>query len=52
MGLKMLALPGIQASRVLKKGKGRSKTYHPPPRQRFPIVKKAKTALDKAATIF
>jgi hypothetical protein len=35
--------------RTAGKGKGRSKDYRPAPRQRFPIVKKAKTASRQAA---
>jgi len=38
-----------QATRTAGKGKGRSKGYHPAPRQRFPVVKKAKMASDKSA---
>ncbi|MBE0686875.1 MAG: transposase [Anaerolineaceae bacterium] len=37
------------ATRTAGKGKGRAKGYHPTPRQRFPIVKKAKTASNRAA---
>lgn len=37
------------ATRTAGKGKGRAKGYHPIPRQRFPIVKKAKTASNRAA---
>lgn len=38
-----------QATRTAGKGKGRSKGYHPTPRQRFPVVKKAKTASYQSA---
>lgn len=37
------------ATRTAGKGKGRQKGYHPTPRQRFSIVKKAKTASNRAA---
>jgi hypothetical protein len=36
-------------TRPAGKGKGRSKGYHPTPRQRFPVVKKAKTTSNHAA---
>jgi hypothetical protein len=36
-------------TRTAGKGKGRTKGYRPAPRQRFPVVKKAKTASDQAA---
>ena len=38
-----------QPTRTAGKGKGRSKGYRPVPRQRFPVVKKAKSASDQAA---
>jgi hypothetical protein len=48
--LRYLAQLGTPAlpTRTAGKGKGRSKGYHPPPRQRFPVVKKAKMASDQA----
>jgi hypothetical protein len=36
-------------TRSAGKGKGRSKGYHPAPRQRFPVVKKGKMAADQSA---
>ena len=36
-------------TRSAGKGKGRSKGYHPAPRQRFPVVKKGKMAADQPA---
>jgi hypothetical protein len=36
-------------TRTAGKGKGRSKGYHPAPRPRFPVVKKAKMASDQPA---
>ena len=38
-----------QATRTAGKGKGRPKGYRPVPRMRYPIVKKAKTAPDRAS---
>jgi hypothetical protein len=35
-----------QATRTAGKGKGRTNGYHPAPRQRFPVVKKAQMACD------
>ncbi len=37
------------ATRMAGKGKGRANNYHPAPRTRFPIVKKAKSATNRAA---
>jgi hypothetical protein len=37
------------ATRTAGKGKGRAQGYHPAPRTRFPIVKKAKSATNRAA---
>ena len=50
--LRFLVQSGTPAlsTRTAGKGKGRSKGYHPAARQRFPIVKKAKTASDQAST--
>ena len=38
-----------KATRSAGKGKGRAKGYRPPPRTRFPIVKKAKSTSDRAS---
>ena len=38
-----------KAVRPAGKGKGRKKGYRPPPRTRFPVVKKAKSVLDRAS---
>jgi hypothetical protein len=38
-----------KATRTAGNGKGRPKGYHPTPRTRYPIVKKAKTAPDRAS---
>lgn len=46
--LEQLGTPA-RPTRNAGKGKGRSKGYHPAPRQRFPVVKKAKTTSDPAA---
>lgn len=45
--LEQLGTPA-QPTRTAGKGKGRSKGYHPVPRQRFPVVKKAKPTSDQA----
>jgi hypothetical protein len=47
--LVQLGTPALP-TRTAGKGKGRSKGYRPAPRQRFPVVKKAKMASDPAAT--
>jgi hypothetical protein len=46
--LRYLVLLGTpaQTTRTAGKGKGRAKGYHPAPRPRFPVVKKAKMASD------
>jgi len=46
--LKTLGTPA-SAPRNAGKGKGRAKGYHPPARTRFPIVKKAKIAPNRAS---
>ena len=46
--LEQLGTPA-RPTRTAGKGKGRAKGYRPAPRQRFPVVKKAKTASDQAA---
>jgi hypothetical protein len=46
--LVQLGTPALP-TRTAGKGKGRSKGYRPAPRQRFPVVKKAKTASVQAA---
>jgi hypothetical protein len=43
-----LGTPAL-TTRTAGKGKGRTKGHHPIPRQRFPVVKKAKMASDQAA---
>jgi hypothetical protein len=37
-----------KAPKVAAKGKGRQKGYHPAPRMRYPVVKKAKTGQKQA----
>jgi hypothetical protein len=37
-----------KAPRVVGKGKGRQKGYHPPPRTRYPVIKKGKTGQKQA----
>jgi hypothetical protein len=44
-GLGTPALP----TRTAGKGKGRAKGYHPPPRKRFAIIKKTRSAPDRAS---
>ncbi len=46
--LEQLGTPA-RPTRTAGKGKGRPKGYRPAPRQRFPVVKKAKTASNQAA---
>lgn len=48
--LVQLGTPALP-TRTAVKGKGRSKGYRPAPRQRFPVVKKAKTASDQAGKV-
>jgi len=38
-------------TRKAGKGKGRTKGYQPPPRKRFPVIKKAKNPPNKASTV-
>jgi hypothetical protein len=45
--LLLLGTPAI-APKVAGKGKGRAKGYHPAPRKRYPVVKKAKTGQKQA----
>ena len=47
--LVQLGTPALP-TRTAGKGKGRLKGYHPTPRQRFPVVKKAKMVSNPAAT--
>lgn len=49
--LRFLVALGTQAhaTRTAGKGKGRTKGFHPTPRTRFPVVKKAKSTSDRTS---